>query len=270
MQGLRRAELGVTRVIVSDALDMAGASAIVGIPEAAVRALSGGCDLLCIGTKNTDEQMAAIEAAVVQAVRDGRLPESRVQESANRVRALAQHRSTMVDAGSNPSDAAEWVGVPQLLGDAGLAGDIIASFALRAGVTLPNLGDGSGCHLVAFEAQPNIAVGRSRWGLHSVLDRLGDADPLPGMAVHVRTPAEPAVPAGIGDGDTVLVVGQGIHRFVEARTLVESLRARSGRTLVIDMGWPSPDREFADIATFGGSRLVSECLLTALCAPVTE
>ncbi|HEU4807586.1 MAG TPA: glycoside hydrolase family 3 N-terminal domain-containing protein, partial [Homoserinimonas sp.] len=50
LQGLLRGELGYEGVIVSDALDMAGASAVTGIPEAAVRAIGAGCDLLCIGT----------------------------------------------------------------------------------------------------------------------------------------------------------------------------------------------------------------------------
>ena len=52
--GLLREELGFAGVIVSDALDMAGASAGRGVPDAAVRALAAGCDLLCLGTDNTE------------------------------------------------------------------------------------------------------------------------------------------------------------------------------------------------------------------------
>ena len=48
--GVLRDELGFDGVIVSDALDMAGASAETGIPEAAVRALVAGVDLLCLGS----------------------------------------------------------------------------------------------------------------------------------------------------------------------------------------------------------------------------
>ena len=60
LQGLLRGELGFDGVIVTDALDMAGASGVHGIPEAAVRALAAGCDLLCIGTDNTDDQLDEI------------------------------------------------------------------------------------------------------------------------------------------------------------------------------------------------------------------
>src|SRR5699024_6812013 len=61
LEGLLRGDLGFDGLIVSDALDMAGASAEIGIPEAAVRALNAGVDLLCIGTANTDEQLEQIE-----------------------------------------------------------------------------------------------------------------------------------------------------------------------------------------------------------------
>ncbi len=57
---LLRDDLGFTGAIVSDALDMAGASAGRGIGEAAVLALAAGVDLLCIGTDNTADQLAGI------------------------------------------------------------------------------------------------------------------------------------------------------------------------------------------------------------------
>src|SRR5690606_2961262 len=89
LQGLLRQELGYRGVIVSDALDMAGASASTGIPEAAVRALIAGCDLLCIGTENTDAQLADIENAIDAAVTEGRLDSERLADAAGRTRALA-------------------------------------------------------------------------------------------------------------------------------------------------------------------------------------
>ena len=55
--------------IVSDALDMAGASAARGIPEAAVLSIAAGADLLCIGAGNSVEQVRSIQAALVDAVR---------------------------------------------------------------------------------------------------------------------------------------------------------------------------------------------------------
>ena len=80
-------------MIVSDALDMAGASASRGIPEAAVLSIAAGADLLCIGAGNSVEQVRAIQAALVDAVRTGRLSEARLAEAAEAVAALPDRRA---------------------------------------------------------------------------------------------------------------------------------------------------------------------------------
>ncbi len=87
--GLLRDELGFTGVLVTDALDMAGASHPGGTPESAVRALAAGCDLLCLGNDNTDEQVEAIVVAVRAAVDTGALLAARVEEAVGRVHAMA-------------------------------------------------------------------------------------------------------------------------------------------------------------------------------------
>src|SRR5262249_58598604 len=48
LSGLLRTELGFTGAVISDALEMQGASGAVGIPEAAVQALVAGNNLRCI------------------------------------------------------------------------------------------------------------------------------------------------------------------------------------------------------------------------------
>ena len=62
----------------------------------------------------------------------------------------------------------------------------------------------------------------------------------------------------------MLVVGQDIHRHAFARAAVDRLRAEHTQVLVVDMGWPSPDRRYADVATFGASALMGRALLAFL------
>ncbi|NTV39889.1 MAG: glycoside hydrolase family 3 protein, partial [Demequinaceae bacterium] len=81
LTGLLREELGFEGVIVTDALDMVGASGERGIPAAAVAALVAGADLLCIGTRNTDAQIGEIAAAIDAAVADGLLPAERLADA---------------------------------------------------------------------------------------------------------------------------------------------------------------------------------------------
>jgi beta-N-acetylhexosaminidase len=65
----------------------------------------------------------------------------------------------------------------------------------------------------------------------------------------------------------VLVVGRDIHQHRFARDAVDRLRSQHVDVLVVDMGWPSADRRYADVATFGASRLMSAVLLKWLNAP---
>jgi beta-N-acetylhexosaminidase len=61
----------------------------------------------------------------------------------------------------------------------------------------------------------------------------------------------------------VVVIGKAMHRHPFARTTVDALRA-ARTTVAVDMGWPSDGREYADVATFGGSRLVGRALIALL------
>jgi beta-N-acetylhexosaminidase len=62
----------------------------------------------------------------------------------------------------------------------------------------------------------------------------------------------------------VLVIGKDNHRHGFARDVIDRLRADGRQVLVVDMGWPSDDRAYADVATFGASRLVGRALLELL------
>ena len=67
---------------------MAGASAGRGIPEAAVLSLVAGADLLCIGPDKDEALVREVQAAIVDAVRGGRLAEERLVEAVRRIEAM--------------------------------------------------------------------------------------------------------------------------------------------------------------------------------------
>jgi len=225
LEGLLRGELGFAGAIVSDALDMAGASGGIGIPAAAVRALAAGVDLLCIGTRNTAEQLDDIEAVIRAAVEGGALPIARLAEAADRVAALGSRpRPASVDPVPLP-DAAELV---------------------RALDVAPGAHPPPGARIVQFETTASIAVGVVPWGPAAA-----------GAPVTVVRPGDP-----LPDGPLVLV-GRDNHRHEPVRAAIDAARA-SRPVLVVDMGWPSDDRRYADVATFGASRAMGEALLSWL------
>ncbi|GEK79923.1 glycoside hydrolase family 3 N-terminal domain-containing protein [Agrococcus baldri] len=218
---LLRGELGFEGVIVSDALDMAGASGTIGIPEAAVRALAAGCDLLCLGTATGAEGIAAIERAVLAAVDDGRLDAERVRDAALRTRALAA---------GGPA--------PMPLTAIGDATDddlarIRSTFLVRERAHRWLASPPAAPAVVRLERAANIAAGAVPW------------DPFAGSLV-VEPGAVPRLPAG-----PVIVLGKDLERGPEAAVTIAALREWH-EVLVVDMGWSRG--ELADIATFGASR----------------
>ncbi len=83
LRDLLRRELGFRGVVVSDDLSMHALDDVGSIGEAAVAALSAGCDLLlaCESLDAAEEAAAAVTAAV----RAGRIPERRIREALRRV-----------------------------------------------------------------------------------------------------------------------------------------------------------------------------------------
>ncbi|MFF2370956.1 glycoside hydrolase family 3 protein [Agromyces sp. NPDC058110] len=261
LQGLLRGELGFEGVIVSDALDMKGASGVHGIPEAAVRALAAGCDLLCIGADNTDAQLSEIVDAVEAAVAAGRIPVERIAEAAARVRALS-------------SDAPQIAAVAPVIEPVHDAEQLVA-FAAAFEVTdaarsrlgsAPRLGT-----VVRVDTVANIAIGVAPWGPFAV--PLVDESPA-WFADAAVVPVSEGSPLGDASAlaGPVLVVGKDLHRHAFAVDAIERLRSVRDDVVTVDMGWPSNDRAYADVSTFGASRLIGAALLAfvdAALAPET-
>jgi beta-N-acetylhexosaminidase len=256
---LLREELGFGGVVVSDALDMAGAASPGGIPETAVRALRAGCDLLCLGTDNTDLDIVAIEEAVSAAIADGRLDSSRVDQSAGRVLALAGDLAASRQPVSQPSELVQATAWPE--NDR----ELVAAFDVQ-----PNAqawrGVADSYSVVRLESRPNVAAGQIPWGPFAAVAADPDSPRSAAFAARpqfeVTDEASTLPPAAI---DTpVLMLGRDIHRHAFARAVVDRLRAEHRSVLVVDMGWPSEDRRYADVATFGASRLVGRALLSYL------
>ncbi|NHF63116.1 glycoside hydrolase family 3 protein [Microcella pacifica] len=233
---LLRGELGFEGVIVSDALDMVGASGEIGIPRAAVRALAAGCDLLCIGTGTTADDLDDIEAAIALALASGELAADRVADAAARVRALAEESASL--AAQNP--VPEWVtpdDEPSFDAEL-LQGVIDADPAVRVRARR---------QLVSVHTTANIAVGVAPWG--PVAAGADAKVVLEGHALDVPHGVQP------------VIVGQGHHRHAWVRSLIDTTRAEHPETIVVEMGWPDADRRYADVVTWGASRAMGAALL---------
>lgn len=271
LQGLLRDELEFDGVIVSDALDMQGASHEIGIPEAAVRALIAGCDLLCLGTSTGAELLQEIEDTILFALDSGRLREDRLFEAARRVRALATTSSRAIEEPllntDNDLDPDELGRIERSFDGLARARDWIAAHPHAS--------------IARIESQANMAVGVAPWGPFAAADH-----PLPGTeilaqrfaarhhcTVRVDTDTNQAatLSAGCASGvasEGIIVVGRDLHRMPEAQARILALRRNGTPVLIVEMGWPGARREenvgsvdFTQLSCYGSSRLIGAAVL---------
>lgn len=243
---LLRDRLGFSGAIVSDALDMAGASAGRGIPEAAVLALAAGVDLLCNGTDNTAAQLAGIRAHVLAAVREGRLPRQRLLDAAGRVAALAAGVSSLrATASETPAEP------PELSPDGFRIGRPISPVAAPV--------------LVRLDSPDNIAAGDTVWGIAEHLRPELD-DLLPG-ATCLTVGDLDALDRALDDaeGRPVVLQGRDLARVPFLRQAVLHAIDRRPDVVLVELGWPDPEASrHVDIATMGSGPAAMTCLIRVL------
>jgi beta-N-acetylhexosaminidase len=246
VNGLLRGELGFSGVVISDALEMKAASAVFGIPEAAVLAVIAGVDLLCLGRQTDEAMYHAVRAAIADAVTSKRLRGDRLEEAAARVAGL---RARLAAWPAAPASAS--CDVLSSAGDA--VGLVAARRALRRSGPVPSaLVDPL---IVEVEPEESIAAGRFTWGFE------------PWAAVKRVDPA-----AGDGAAGSILAASAGRPLVLAVRDarcvlgLVGDVLAARPDTVIVEMGVPAwtPPPGTAYLATYGASRVCAQAAAEAL------
>jgi len=220
--GVLRDVLQFDGVVVTDALDMAGASAGIGIPEASVRALVAGCDLLCLGPDKPASLVAEVRDAIVAAVGAGRLAPERLAEAAARVRTLRPGPPTR----------------PPELPDAERQARAATGAVLVDGAAIPDL---TGAVVLSVETVANIAVGEVAWGLP------------PDVRVDPAMLAD-GLPADVPVDAALVVQVRDAGRRPEVLAFLRSVAASGRRAVVVEWGWPAAyDVGLGRICTRGSS-----------------
>jgi beta-glucosidase-like glycosyl hydrolase len=226
INGLLRGTLGYDGVVVTDALDMRAASGAMGIPEAAVRALVAGADLLCLGSKEYEDSVRAIREQIMAAVREGRLSAERLEESAARIAALRA-----------------WLAVPRT---AEVDRAVGLEAARRAIQVTGSLSTVTAPVIVELQAPSNIAVGPVPWGFGPWTP---DTIPVDAEA------ADPDELLSRATGRPLVIVVRDAHRYAAHRTLVTTLLTARPDAVLVEMGLPVWRPEAAAyVATYGATR----------------
>lgn len=249
---LLRGELGYDGLIVTDGMEMRAIAGTYGIERGSVLAIAAGADAICVGGGLSDEDtVRRLRDALVEAVRSGELPEERLADAAQRVRALArwtaEHGTDAVRAG----DGAD--------GDVGLRA---ARRALRitggegfTPLTAPP-------YVAALTPVANIAVGdETPWGIAAELSRL-----LPGTETGSFTgpDAGKEVLAAAGSRRIVAVV-RDEHRHSWMAAALDTVLAARPDTIVVEMGVPRAEpRGSLHLATHGAARVCGRAAAEAV------
>jgi beta-N-acetylhexosaminidase len=232
LTALLRDDLGYEGLVITDALEMKAISATVGVEDGAVRAIASGADALCLGHDLFDESVVSVRDALVAAVRDGRLEESRLHEAAERVRAASAWA-----ARGRPGER-----VPRSVGrDAARRAVHVVGEARLSGPPL----------VIELEPEPGMAAGRlgrtpAEWfrdvvpGTEIVRPRNGSID---------GSPPDP-------NGRRVVVLTRDAHRHAGVRAAIEELLVRFPDFVLVELGLPYwHPATGAFVATYGAGRV---------------
>jgi beta-N-acetylhexosaminidase len=232
--GLLRGELGFTGVIVSDALEMRATRDRFGVPGAAVLAVAAGTDLLCLGRDSDEAEYLAVRSALVDAVRDGTVAGTRLEDAADRVARLRGGLARTRSLGFPAVDAPDGVGLAA-------ARRAVRTSGPRAALSRPLI--------IEVEPQENIAAGRFGWGL-------GPWAPAGSVRRVNAGDGDAAVILAAAAGRSLVAVVRDAHRDANTRSLVSTLLAARPDTVLVEMGLPrwQPPESISYLATYGASR----------------
>ncbi|MFC9633660.1 glycoside hydrolase family 3 protein [Streptomyces mirabilis] len=242
LTGLLREELGYDGLIVTDGMEMQAIAGTYGIERGSLLAIAAGADAICVGGGLADDEtVRRLRDALVTAVRTGELPEERLADAAERVRALA--RWTAAASAAPPA-------VERESADVGLVAARRALTVTRAPSYEPV---GAAPFVAAFTPVANIAVGdETPWGVAAELARL-----LPGTETgsFAGEGAATAALAAAGSRRVVAVV-RDEHRHPWMAAALDTLLRERPDTIVVEMGIPqAPPRGALHIATHGAARV---------------
>ncbi len=256
--GVLRGELGFEGLVVTDSMEMAGVREKYGDAEAAVRAIEAGADQVLIPP--APEQAFA---AVLKAVRSGRISESRIDESVSRVLALKSARGIVDSPYVEASSVKAVVGTAENRAAAQRVTDKTTTVVRNDAGLLPF-------------AQPPKDVLVAGWGVAA--RKLGARLEARGSSVSVRETDEDPSRGAIADladkargRDLVIAVTTRAWSFREQRAMVAAL-VETGRPVVTVAVRDPYDAASYDsethLATYSHSDVAMESLVRVLLGEV--
>lgn len=234
--GVLREELGFDGVVVTDSLGMAGVREKYGDDEVAVRAVEAGVDVL-LNTPAADVQYGA----VLDAVRSGRIPASRLDESVYRILGMKFDRGIVDDPFVDVEAVSSVVGID----------DHTARAQEITDRTVTLLRDDA--DLVPLPAGSMYVTGYG----DSTTALLGEALGAHGHPATVRStgssPTQAEIDLAVRESSSArvtVVTSQGADASTEQQDLVQALRDAGRDVVVVAVGTPYDIAGLGDTPTY--------------------
>jgi beta-N-acetylhexosaminidase len=259
-------------VIYTDGMEMKAVADTYGLARGSALAIAAGADAICVGGTPSDEaEVLRLRDALVAAVHDGELPEERLHDAAERVRALGRWAARARDTPSATTGPAAEIGL----------------LAARRALRLTTPGNGrphprltAPPYVATFTPEANSAVGRrTPWGLATELDRLlpgttGGQHAQPAQDAAAREQGAEAIAAAVlraaGERPVVAVV-RDEHRHPWMASSLRALLAARPDTVVVEMGVPhAPPAGALHVATHGAARVCAQAAAEAITGRLSE
>ncbi|WP_217167595.1 glycoside hydrolase family 3 protein [Streptomyces sp. AC512_CC834] len=257
---LLRGELGYDGLIVTDGIEMKAIAGTYGIERGTVLAIAAGADAICVGGGLSDEgTVRRLSDALVEAVRAGDLPEERLADAAERVRALARWTAAHPQGRQDGQDRQDTRAEDTVDGDVGLRA---ARRALRVTVAEEFTPLTDPPYVAALTPVANIAVGdETPWGIAAELFRL-----LPGTETGSFSGPDAGNEALAAAGPRrIVAVVRDEHRHPWMAAALDVLLAARPDTIVVEMGVPRAEpRGAVHLATHGAARVCGRAAAEAI------
>ncbi len=260
---LLRTQLGFRGMVLSDGMEMGGITGSMSLSDGCVRAIAAGVDSLCIGGGLAGEEtVLEVTDALVAAVHDGHLEESRLAEAAQHVAVAADERARL-------RQAAGAVAARPSGGSHNAAGVDAARRAIVVHGPLRSAETDEPPAVIELGAPSNIAVGdETLTGIATAV-----AKRWPGTRTTVVS-SEPALLDALpaADGHTLWVSVRDPHRHEWMGPALATLLAARPDAVVIDTGWPgwTAPTGTTHVVTNGAARVTADQVVHLLAAETPQ
>ncbi|GAB2988040.1 glycoside hydrolase family 3 protein [Actinotalea caeni] len=257
LTGLLREELGFDGVIVTDALNMEGVRELYGDAEVAVRALLAGADQLLM-TPAMDEAYAA----VLDAVRSGRLSRQELDTKVARVLRLKHRRGIVASPYADPDQLDAVVGTPEHLELADGITDRTTTVVRNDDAVLPLAVGGSSVLVTGWGVETTTVLAAEMQARGAQVTRRETG----------ATPSAATIAAAVADAenaDVVVVSTMNAAGSAAQQHLVAQLRTTGTPVVVVAVRNPYDVAHLGDAPTYVATYSYSPVALTSLARVLT-